>query len=456
MCGFKFMRHPPSRPRAFTSAVLVVLAVAVLATPVNAQTLYTHGNPTAEEQYVLELTNRARANPGAEGDRLAQATTADPEAARFYRFFPGNLGQMQSDFRSYPARPPLGFNAALMASSHAHNQDMTATGNFSFTGSDGSTFNDRTAAAGYPSTLVSGNIGRGLRAVYGVHYNLMTDFSRADLGHRHNLMNDNAWYVFREVGIAIGDYARGTGAYVTEDFGNAGTALAVGVAFRDGNSDGFYSVGEGVAGMVVSSPASRSYTITSASGGYSLPLDLLPDYTAGTRGVDLVFGDLNGNVIGRQTVALSASTQGGGLGRAYDNVKADLIYAADGRLLSPAANAVDRVSIVLKNNPAGVGAKGKFKVSRTGGNIDQPLTVDYAVGGDAEAGVNYQALSGQITIPAGAASAKIAVLLLQVPAKPKTVSVALLPPPDISTDGYTVGEGANGTATMTLPVGPSN
>src|SRR4051794_21938060 len=38
-------------------------------------TKYDCGDPTAEEQYVIELINRARANPTAEGDRLS--TTQD-------------------------------------------------------------------------------------------------------------------------------------------------------------------------------------------------------------------------------------------------------------------------------------------------------------------------------------------------------------------------------------------
>ena len=38
-------------------------------------TLYSHGNPTAEEQYILELVNRARANPAEEGLRLAGGLT---------------------------------------------------------------------------------------------------------------------------------------------------------------------------------------------------------------------------------------------------------------------------------------------------------------------------------------------------------------------------------------------
>lgn len=39
--------------------------------------LYSIGSPTKEEQLYLELINRARANPAAEGIRLAGTTEAD-------------------------------------------------------------------------------------------------------------------------------------------------------------------------------------------------------------------------------------------------------------------------------------------------------------------------------------------------------------------------------------------
>ena len=437
--------------RRFTVFALVALCAALYhgGRVACAQTPYSHGDPTPDEQYVLELVNRARANPAAEGDRLAQAGVTDPEAIRINGAFPGSLAQVQADFRSYPARPPIGFNAALMTAAHVHNQDMTDTNNYSHTGSDGSSADQRTTAAGYPSLLVGENLDATIRALYGVHYKLMTDFSAPGAFHRHNLMNDNTWFVYREAGIAIGDFSHrnGTylGAYVTEDFGNAGTALAVGVAYRDSDSDGFYSVGEGLPGVVVTSPASRSFTVTSASGGYSLPLDLLPEYTAGPRSVDLVFADLNGVVISRQTVALSGSTQGGGAGRGYDNVKADLVYGADGHLLSLGAPASEVVSVVLVHPPAGVGAKGVFKVSRTGDLSGGDLVVRYKVKGGAVAGQDYAALAGSVLIPAGSASAKVNVRSLAGVAPGGAVTLKLK-----GGEGY--GLGAPASAIMPLPV----
>ena len=83
---------------------------------------YSHGEPSAQEQYMLELVNRARANPPAEGWRL-QATT-DPDILNAYSYFQVDLARLVADFAGYPARPPLAFNANLIAAARGHSQDM--------------------------------------------------------------------------------------------------------------------------------------------------------------------------------------------------------------------------------------------------------------------------------------------------------------------------------------------
>lgn len=61
------------------------------------------------------------------------------------------------------------------------------------------------------------------------------------------------------------------------------------------------------------------------------------------------------------------------------------------------------ISIEAVRNATESGTKGRFKFSRVG-NIRVPLVVRYTVGGTAVKNVNYQALPGKITIPAGKAS----------------------------------------------------
>jgi hypothetical protein len=54
-----------------------------------------------------------------------------------------------------------------------------------------------------------------------------------------------------------------------------------------------------------------------------------------------------------------------------------------------------------------------FTVTRSGGDTTQPLTVNYTTGGTAQPGVDYQPLSGSVTIPAGQTSATVPLSAIQ-------------------------------------------
>jgi hypothetical protein len=87
---------------------------------------------------------------------------------------------------------------------------------------------------------------------------------------------------------------------------------------------------------------------------------------------------------------------------------------------------------------------GTFTVSRTG-NTAGPLTVAYTTGGTATAGSDYVALSGSVTIPAGAASAAITVTPINdtLVEPNETVIVTLA-----ANSAYTVGTPASATVTV--------
>lgn len=286
--------------KSIRSSFLGGLAAVLLALPgvVGAQTLYSHGDPSADEQYMLELLNRARANPAAEGSRLGQL-----------------------DFGGYAARPPLAFNANLNSSARSHNDDMTAAHYFSHTGSDGSTSDDRIRATGYVPGADGENIAYGFPTALATFNALMIDTGIANLGHRRNFLEfDAAGNFFREIGIAAVN-----GGNTTQDFGyRPGVTLVCGVAYRDGNHDGFYTQGEGLGGIRVTSPASSQYTVTSASGGYALPMDLLPDAAATQTTVTftLTDGTLESFVVALQP---SVNVPGRIDGGRFDNAKIDLV-----------------------------------------------------------------------------------------------------------------------------------
>src|ERR1041385_1188951 len=61
---------------------------------------YDCGNPTDEEQYIIELINRARANPAAEGDRLS--TTQDAGIVNNLRSYSEpTRAQIKQEFSTY-------------------------------------------------------------------------------------------------------------------------------------------------------------------------------------------------------------------------------------------------------------------------------------------------------------------------------------------------------------------
>jgi chitodextrinase len=88
------------------------------------------------------------------------------------------------------------------------------------------------------------------------------------------------------------------------------------------------------------------------------------------------------------------------------------------------------------------GDSGSFTVVRTG-DLSQPLTVPYSVGGAATPGTDYEALSGSVTIPAGANSAAIALRPLAdtTVESQESITVTLTPQP-----GYLLGLWKSATA----------
>ena len=91
------------------------------------------------------------------------------------------------------------------------------------------------------------------------------------------------------------------------------------------------------------------------------------------------------------------------------------------------------------------GGNGLFRFQRTSNDLSSGLTISYVVGGTAVAGTHYSALSGSVTIPAGASEADVVVAPIanSFAGTAKTVVLA------VSTNSaYTIG--SNDTATVTI------
>jgi len=228
---------------------------------------YSHGDPTNYEQYQLELINTARANPSAEAARLGidlnQGLTA---------------GAIGSD-----PKQPLAFHPLLLQTARGHSDWMLSTNTFSHTGLNGSTPTQRATGNRYDSSVAENIAYRSTSGTpnlksysLGTHENLFKSSS-----HRPNLMDPS----FSVVGLGLREgffYDKEKNAnlntlMVTQNFSSGGASIdsgpfLVGVVYYDQNENGFYDPSEGLQGIRVEPSYGAYHAITSASGGYAVPL----------------------------------------------------------------------------------------------------------------------------------------------------------------------------------------
>jgi hypothetical protein len=267
--------------------------------PIFAQTQYSIGSPTNEQQYMLELINRARADGGAEATRLGLSGLQEGPPN-----YNGEIWTIQN------SNQPLSFNPLLQSSAQNHATNLNNADQF-WLGVDPHTFGgmtpqQRIAAAGYATANYSGptttsgffpgpeNIaeaesqGSGpysgaklIASVLQAHNDLFTDQSTPNRGHRSTMMLG----FFREVGIGISTgkdnqsnpgQPNGTwdSLYIVQDYGaqTNQTPLITGVVYQDINGNGFYDPGEGLGGVRVDVTGSSYYAVTAPSGGYTVPV----------------------------------------------------------------------------------------------------------------------------------------------------------------------------------------
>lgn len=258
---------PPKLIRC-VSFGFVVLAIAAslfsifqVAPGVRALTLYDSGNPTPEEQLVLQYINRARSNPFAEGQRLGIDIREGLQN-------PSYVGP----------RPPLAMNRLLLGIAEAHSSDMYNGNYFSHNDPNGNTPFDRMIHAGYNFALA----GEDMAAGTGMSATSLEDFMMVDPGtagrpHRVNLLDiwpypcGNPPCIYSEIGVGYYDGPTSnsiSNAFITEDFGataNTGPFL-LGVVYNDRNGNNFYDIGEGVAGITITPSTGGYYAISSSSG----------------------------------------------------------------------------------------------------------------------------------------------------------------------------------------------
>jgi Ca2+-binding RTX toxin-like protein len=201
-------------------------------------------------------------------------------------------------------------NEELILAATSHSSWMLSVDTFSHTGFQGSDAGQRMAGAGYNFTgswAWGENISwRGTTGTLDLTSAIVSHHAGLfnSAGHRQNILSDN----FREVGISqeAGDFQGYNASMLTQNFARSGSAVFVtGVAYTDGDSDAFYTPGEGNSGISFSSGAAQATTPT--AGGYSLAVtsssatnvvvtwgssqaEIVTDTSSGNAKLDLVNG----------------------------------------------------------------------------------------------------------------------------------------------------------------------
>lgn len=251
----------------------------------------------AFEQYILELINRARADPAAEAARLGIGLNEGLSA--------GTISNI--------AKQPLAANDLLNAAAAGHSRWMLNEDVFTHTGAGGSSPGDRIEAAGYEDWRIWGEniayIGGGnvrtAEVAAALHDNLFLS-----AGHRRNILNGD----YSEIGLGevFGDFRGFDAAMLTQSFASeTGDPFLLGVVYRDLDGDDFFDPGEELSGVRVS-VSGEGQVVTGPGGGYELRIE-------GSESLTVTF---SGGELGR-TVTLTTRI-------GEENAKLDLRLAANG------------------------------------------------------------------------------------------------------------------------------
>ena len=325
---------------------------------------------TDDEQLLIELINRARANPTAEATR--QGITL-------------NQGLPAGTITTTP-KQPLALHQSLTNAAELHSQDMIDRDFFSHTNPDGKTYSQRITDAGY----VWLGSGENLALLsYTPPLNRSAEVQNAQnglflstSGHRQAMLNP----VYEEVGTGIrfGRFTQDGQTFdaglTTENFGRRNlNPFITGVVYTDSDNDDFYDIGEAVRSGTVRATNLTTGAVFSESignsGGYGI---IVP---AGTYSVTATY-----TLAGAQRLSTKTATVG------TDNVKTDFDST------DPSSVTLTLVSTLTALNETGPNATSTIQVTRNG-DLGASIVVNLSSSDTSEATVPLN-----VTIPAGQSS----------------------------------------------------
>ncbi|MEZ6042182.1 MAG: CAP domain-containing protein [Planctomycetaceae bacterium] len=333
--------------------------------------LLTAVSMTDQEQLLLELVNRARANPQAEANRYGVALNQGLD--------PGQI--------STAAKQPLAPHQSLTNAAGLHSQDMINRDFFDHTNPDNLTEVDRGQAAGYPTAAIGENIAwEGTTGVLDNNAAVYLQHEALFLspGHRANMLH----IPYEEIGVGIryGKFLDAGTNYnailVTENFGiRSVNPFITGVAYTDTDGDNFYSIGEAIrSGTVTATEATSGLTYTAdigVSGGYGM---IVP---AGVYSVVINYTANGTQFTGQKAVSVGSN-----------NVKVDF-----------KASETTSAAVTIALGASTISETGSTTLTLTrSGATTSPLLINLSSSDTSDA-----TLPASVTIPAGQAGAQVTV-----------------------------------------------
>lgn len=251
-------------------------------------------HPDGNEQEMVWLMNRARANPAAEGAWLAGgADSSDVQSAMDY--FKVDTDVLLAEFDAMEAKPPAAFDVRLYNAAKAHSEDLIARDAQDHNGQD-----TKVTESGFVRNGARYSVYSYSKSAVQAHAALNIDWGpgtadgmQTGRGHRAAIMSIGGNYT--NVGIAMvpeNDSGTQVGPLVfSGNYAQANVNVAnhynrflVGTVWHDLNANGKYDAGEGLDGVEVRPEGADYYAVTGMAGGFAIPVLDEGEYTIAVTG----------------------------------------------------------------------------------------------------------------------------------------------------------------------------
>lgn len=238
-------------------------------------------HPNAREQQLMWLMNRARQDPIAEGQWLAESTQIDVGLGRIQ--WSVSREKLVAAFAAIPPRPPAAFDSRLYRAALRHSLDLREQ---DAQGHDGQL--EKVWESGFDYRTWRGNVysyadsALNAHAAFNIDWGLGPHGMQNPPGHRIAIMSaDDGGY--SNVGISVirdrdprtvvGDWIV-TGNYAKAIVNNIDhfNRFVTGTVWSDKNNNGVYDIGEGLKDVLVYPSRGEFYAVTSVGGGYAFPI----------------------------------------------------------------------------------------------------------------------------------------------------------------------------------------